>query len=66
MTREEEPKKKIYRYINDIGESCEYRFVNDVLEGFFVNDVNRGSRHEGEKLTPKWEEGLKEAGFIKE
>lgn len=57
---------KIYRWINDAKEVCEYRFTDDKCDGFFVDDKPWKTFpivYKGEKWTSQWGNNLEECGF---
>lgn len=56
--------KEIFRWIN--GEDInEYRFTDEICDGFFTNGVESGRDHKGKELTPLWRENLTLAGFMR-
>lgn len=57
---------KIYEYTNKQGEKAQYRFTNNICDGFFLDNklMYEEKGYKGKKLTEQWNEGLSNAGFV--
>ena len=58
-------KKEIYRWTNKEGVICEYRFTDDICDGFFENDKETHPEYKGRSATTEWLTNLPSAGFVK-
>lgn len=54
--------REIFRWIDKEGGVHEYRFEDNICEGFFSNGVE-GKDYKGKVLTDTFREGLEDAGF---
>jgi len=57
--------KGTFRWIDKDNNVHEYRFTNNICDGFFSNDKLTNPKYKGRELTEVWRKNLPEAGFIK-
>lgn len=57
--------REIFRWIDKDGGIHEYRFTNNVCDGFFSNGIeaHQEQNYKGRLMDVNWREGLKLAGF---
>jgi len=57
--------KKIFKWIDKGGKEHEYRFTDNICDGFFSSGVEayQEQKYKGKELTEIWEENLISAGF---
>ena len=53
-----------YKWTDKDGNTHEYRFNNDICQGFFLAGEKEMSGYRGKRMTDNWKKGLKEAGFL--
>ena len=57
--------EKIYEWTTKEGEKAQYRFTNDMCDGFFLDDKLIDEKgYKGKHLTESWNENLSNAGFV--
>jgi len=57
--------KKTFKWIDKESKEYEYRFTDNICDGFFSSGVetHQEKKYKGKELTETWEENLIIAGF---